>query len=154
MVFSQELLINGKDHVEEYVFPELEKVYGEGTLRLRPLTATEWNEIDSIISNIGEINTRSRHKGKTNNDTAKVKNTDEETAIKIKPDVILRNEFRAKCKAIAYSLSIKGENKWSAESVGKLRPPQVINKIFDKVIELSGIDETSLEMLQSFHGDR
>ena len=135
-------IIEGTSKEEKYMIKSL-----NGEVWLRPLSQAEINEISEIeAAAIGTFETNE----KSNNSRNRAKNIRSQLESKGKLSVLKTTQAQnqAKIKAVAYSLdnSKYAEEKELINEEELLKAPSnVIEEIYEKVQEISGLNNTELE---------
>lgn len=135
-------IIDGTNKEEKYMIESL-----EGEVWLRPLSQKEINEISEIeAAAIGTFETNE----KSNNRSARSRNIKSQLESKGKLSVLKTTQAQnqAKIKAVAYSLnnSKYDEEKENITEEKLLEAPSnVIEEIYSKVQEISGLNNNNLE---------
>ena len=135
-------IIDGTNKEEKYMIESL-----EGEVWLRPLSQKEINEISEIeAAAIGTFETNE----KSNNRSARSRNIKSQLESKGKLSVLKTTQAQnqAKIKAVAYSLnnSKYDEEKENITEEKLLEAPSnVIEEIYSKVQEISGLNNNTLE---------
>ena len=133
-------IVDGTSKEEKYMIKSL-----NGEVWLRPLTQKEINEISEIeAAAIGTFETNE----KSNNRSSRSRNIKSQLESKGKLSVLKTTQAQnqAKIKAGAYSLdkSEYEDEKFDEETLLKA-PSAVIEEIYEKVQEISGLNNTELE---------
>jgi hypothetical protein len=135
-------IVDGTSKEEKYMIKSL-----NGEVWLRPLSQAEINEISEIeAAAIGTFETNE----KSNNSRNRAKNIRSQLESKGKLSVLKTTQAQnqAKIKAVAYSLdnSKYAEEKELINEEELLKAPSnVIEEIYEKVQEISGLNNTELE---------
>lgn len=134
-------IIDGTQKVESYYIKSL-----KGEVFLRPLSQAEINEISEIEA--AAIGTFETNEKSHNNVRSRTQNIKSQLESKGKLSVLKTTQAqnRAKIKTVAYSLDNKeyAEEKVTEEELLKA-PSAVIEEIYNKVQELSGLNNNDLE---------
>lgn len=140
LVLSKADLLNGKDSIKEFEFPEL-----GGSISLRPLTDGEFQEVQAVKVSGGKL------EGAPVVKNGEIDPVATQKAIRVQMDLgeTQKKEFEGDCLAVAYSLSHSGET-WTPDEVRNLKPIGIVTRIAEKVYEISGIKEGIVEDVKNF----
>jgi hypothetical protein len=106
-----------------------------GELWLRPLSSAEVNEVQNIeAQGYGTFNATNRQNQTTTDGKMNLAKMQEKQA-------------EAKYHAIHISINNKKNDEWDYEEIKQL-PSDAINEIYEKIMDLSGVDVTERDMKQ------
>lgn len=136
MKLTKAQVLDGRNIPTLVFFEEL-----EGELELFPLTDGQWAQIENMQMRGIDVNGIDFSEG-GENALAKMPNIEFSVAD------VSRNSYEADVFAVVASLS-GGEEKWSADDVRGMRPAGIVERIAEKVYELSNVEKETTEELQA-----
>lgn len=137
-------ILKGSSQVKTKYFDKL-----GGEVSVRPLTEGEWSEIEAMRGSGAKI-TGSPKFDKNGNFDIRSMQRDLQVEINSKDIQVL--EFEAKAKAVAWGLSVNGEE-WTPDEVRQLRPVGIVGEIAEFIFEISGVTNEASEGARSFRQD-
>lgn len=138
MVLSKADLISGKDNIQEVKIESL-----NDTIFLRPLTRGEWDKIEEIeTASMGKFTTTEKAMGSRRRSRQK---SSMESQGEIDVHATTKASKKAQTQAVLYSINNDNNpDKFTVNDIN-LFSVNVFNEIYNKVREISGVDEEDLE---------
>ena len=138
ILLTKEMILKGKDKT---CFIQVKGF--EGELEIRPLTELAWSEVRALTGKETEVSLSAvLNKDGQFDKEATAKNA----RVKLNMMNVSRNEFEQEVIILKYGLV----EPWTEDEIRSISPPGIINKIAEKILEISQLSKEDIKDISFF----
>jgi hypothetical protein len=140
---TKEDLLKGTKKTEKVFIEEL-----GGEIEIRPLNEEQWAEVEGISGGLFDFDIKPEYKKVNGKDVYDEEKSRQNMRMKLNVEKAQRANFQRNLIACKYGLVMD----ITEEELKNISPPGIIQKIAEKIFEISKISKEQLEDIKSFRG--